>query len=80
MEEDRAYALAWQAEKNAEHGCGQPVDECMKIENSFAYAYEPVRCHALAARGEAEAAYREAHKETHGVMFRLTRTPHGPIG
>jgi hypothetical protein len=78
---DRAYALAWQAEQRETHTCGQPLPESTAKENQFKYEAEPVRCHACAARDRIAEQYRgQDGADTAGLMVRLTRTPHGPVG
>lgn len=80
LDEDRDYALAWQAEKRSDHGCGESGTECLDLANSFAYEYEVVRCHNLYAKNAALSAYLESHPDEKGsTLLRMTRNPHGRI-
>lgn len=73
---DRGYALAWLAEQNSKHECGQPLAEVFAKEHQNDYGAEVVRCHACAALERAMSEYGKADgADTAGLRARLTRTP-----
>jgi hypothetical protein len=73
---DRDAVWWWLVDQaNRCDGCGQPLDESMKKENSFAYRAEGVRCHgcyAIASAG-AQAEGGKA-RVTAGWRWQLTKT------
>jgi hypothetical protein len=75
LEEDTRAALEWQsAETGKCNGCGQPLDESTKKENSYAYRAEAIRCHGCYAIHAAESAKaKKPPQETAGERWRLTK-------
>lgn len=73
-DEDRALALAWQAEQRLRcPGCGQPRDESVGVHADEAYEAVARTCHGCAAL---DAGQEKAHRElsdTHGLHFELRR-------
>lgn len=53
-----------------------PAGECMEMENSFAYEYEVVRCHAMYAQSVALKKHFESNPDDQGATFvRLVKHP-----
>jgi hypothetical protein len=67
--------LAWQAEQQLKcPGCGLSREDTMAVEADDAYAAEPIRCHACAARDRASKSFAQggegmAAGDTAGLYF-----------
>lgn len=69
-EEDLGYALAWQAEQDAQcSGCGEPRDESMNPDNETLYAASTTRCYSCAAMARKGKSLAEGGMEAGGVFL-----------
>lgn len=75
-DEDRAWALAWQAYL-AElcSGCGHSLTETLEKKNQFAYDAEIIRCHACAATHRVMEKFTKDGGNSAGAMTRFKREP-----
>lgn len=73
-DQDTEEILEYFREKALEcPGCGHPRDESMAKENQFAYAAEPIRCHACKARDEAAQEWVRKRGDSAGINFSVFR-------
>lgn len=73
-EEDLGYALAWQAEQDAQcSGCGHPRDESMNPDYETAWDVSTNRCYACAAMARKGKAHSEGGMEAAGLFLGATR-------
>lgn len=75
-EDDVEYALAWQ-QLRAETctGCGQPKTESFDLDNAGLYETRMLRCHACAARDDAEREFTEAGGNSGGLHLAVIKKP-----
>jgi hypothetical protein len=68
--DDRAYALAWQAEQRLRcGGCHRSRSETMDREAEGTFQATPWRCHACATRDKAAAAFAKEGGDLEGLQW-----------
>ena len=79
-EDDREWAMALLAYEADLCECGQPRSESTLTDNEFAYATEPLRCHACRAIARGAEPFTETATASQGLLISVTqrtRRAHG---